>query len=58
MAGTLLALGKPSQETSVGQTDLIWSCGFPEWRGRLGRGRKPAPRADLIGRDKAISTLP
>lgn len=51
-------LGKPGQATaSVGQTDPVWSSGFPEWWGRLGRGRKPAPRADLIGGDKALSTL-
>lgn len=59
--GTLLAPGKTGWETSGGQTDPVWSSGFPTWvcvcgGGRLGRGRKPAPRADLISRDRAIDS--
>lgn len=42
----------------MGQNDLVWSSGFPKWRGRLGRGGKPGSRADLISQDKTLSTLP
>lgn len=58
--GTLLAPGKTGWETSGGQTDPVWSSGFLTWvcvcgEGRLGRGRKPAPRADLISRETRLS---
>lgn len=56
--GTLLASGKPGQELSVGPTDPVWSGGFLTLgggkEGEAGEGRKPAPRADRIGGDKAI----
>lgn len=47
----------------MGQTDPVWSSGFLDLggrctAGRLGRGRKPAPRADLISGDKAIDSAP
>lgn len=42
--GALLAQGKTGWETSVGQTDLVWSSGFPTWgrgwRGKAGKGQE------------------
>lgn len=43
-SGTLLAPGKTGWEKSVGQTDPVWSSGFPTWvcvwRGEPGKGQE------------------
>lgn len=43
-SGTLLAPGRTCWETSVGQTDPVWSSGFPTcvhvWRGEAGKGQE------------------